>query len=78
MSNRQDKMAANQAEAAAFVAERRKYQLDMLEQNFKVGVALFESKKAELEPEQITEIENMMAEQRAALDKLHEQANTGA
>jgi hypothetical protein len=76
MSKTQDKRDQRLAEAAEFVAERRKLQLHMLEQNFEAGVQLYQSQKDNLSPEEIEKIEGMMAEQRAALDKLHEQVDT--
>ena len=77
MSKTQDKRKARIQEAANFVAERRKIQLAMLEQNYEMGVRLFESQKEKLSPEEVTQIEAMMVEQRKSLDELHKQANTG-
>lgn len=77
MSKSQDKRKASIQEAANFVAERRKIQLAMLEQNYEMGVRLFESQKEKLFPEEVTQIEAMMVEQRKSLDELHKQANTG-
>lgn len=77
MSKSQDKRKASIQEAANFVAERRKIQLAMLEQNYEMGVRLFESQKEKLSPEEVTQIEAMMVEQRKSLDELHKQANTG-
>ena len=77
MSKAQDKRKARIQEAANFVAERRKIQLAMLEQNYEMGVRLFESQKEKLSPEEVTQIEAMMVEQRKSLDELHKQANTG-
>ena len=74
MSKTQDKKAQRIAESQDFVAERRRLQLHMLEQNFETGVKLYNNQKDTLSPEEVEEIEKMMAEQRAALDKLHEQA----
>ena len=71
MSKTQDKRKARIQEAANFVAERRKIQLAMLEQNYEMGVRLFESQKEKLSPEEVTQIEAMMVEQRKSLDELH-------
>jgi uncharacterized Fe-S cluster-containing radical SAM superfamily protein len=74
VSNAQDKKEARIAEAQDFVSERRRLQLQMLEQNFDTGVRLYEAQKDTLSPEDIEKIEEMMAQQRAALDKLHDEA----
>jgi len=74
MSKTQDKRAERLAEAENFVAERRRVQLQILEQNFEIGVKMYQDQKDTLAPDEIEQIEKMMAEQRAALDKLHEQA----
>ena len=77
MSKSQDKRQERIQEAAAFVAERRKIQLAMLEQNYDMGVKLFLDQKENLSPEEVEKIEAMMVEQRKSLDELHKQANTG-
>jgi len=74
MSRTQDKRTQRALDAQDFVAERRRLQLQMLEQNYEVGVKLYQDQKDTLSPSEIEQIEGMMAEQRAALDKLHEQA----
>jgi HAMP domain-containing protein len=76
MSKTQDKKAANIAEAAAFVKERRQIQLAMLKQNFEVGVMLYEQNKDTLSADEIEQLEKMMAEQKAALDKLENELNS--
>jgi hypothetical protein len=78
MSKTQDKKQARADEAAAFVAERRKIQLAMLEQNYEMGVRLFLDQKEKLSPEEVEQIEAMMVEQRKSLDAIREQINTGA
>jgi hypothetical protein len=78
MSKTQDKKAQRIADAQEFVAERRKMQLEILEQNYEVGVRIYEAQKDKLLPEEVEQIEAMKAEQRAALDKLREQINPGA
>jgi len=78
MSKTQDKKAQRIADAQEFVAERRKMQLEILEQNYEAGVRIYEAQKDKLSPEEIEQIEAMKAEQRAALDKLREQINPGA
>ena len=77
MSKSQDKRQERIQEAAAFVAERRKIQLAMLEQHYDMGVKLFLDQKENLSPEEVEKIEAMMVEQRKSLDELHKQANTG-
>jgi hypothetical protein len=76
MSKTQDKKQERILEAASFVAERRAIQLEILEKNYEMGVKLFLDQKDTLSPQEIEQIETMMTEQRAALDKLHEQVNT--
>ena len=75
MSKTQDKRAQRLSEQQAFIRERRKRQLQILEQNYQIGVKLYEAQKDSITPEEVEQIEKMMAEQREALDKLHEQAN---
>lgn len=74
MSKTQEKRAKRLAEQQAFIMERRRLQLHILEQNFEIGVKLYQDQKDKLSPEEVEQIEQMMAEQREALDKLHEQA----
>jgi hypothetical protein len=78
MSNTQNKRQERAREAATFVAERRKIQLAMLEQNYEMGVRLFLDQKEKLSPEEVEQIEAMMVEQRQSLDAIREQINTGA
>lgn len=78
MSKTQEKRAQRLAEQQAFIRERRKRQLQILEQNYQIGVKLYEAQKDSITPEEVEQIEKMMAEQREALDKLHEQANPPA
>jgi hypothetical protein len=75
MSKTQEKRERRMQEVAEFISERREIQLQILEQNYEVGVQLFLAQKETLLPEEVEQIEKMMAEQRAALDKLHEQIN---
>ena len=75
MSKTQNKRQERLREAATFVSERRDIRLQILEQNYEIGVKLFLDQKDTLSPEEVEQIETMMAEQRAALDKLHEQIN---
>jgi len=75
MSKTQEKRAQRLSEQQAFIRERRKRQLQILEQNYQIGVKLYEAQKDSITPEEVEQIEKMMAEQREALDKLHEQAN---
>jgi len=78
MSKTQNKRQERAREAATFVAERRKIQLAMLEQNYEMGVRLFLDQKEKLSPEEVEQIEAMMVEQRQSLDAIREQINTGA
>jgi len=78
MSKTQNKRQERAREAATFVAERRKIQLAMLEQNYEMGVRLFLDQKEKLSPEEVEQIEAMMVEQRKSLDAIREQINTGA
>ena len=78
MSKTQEKRAQRLSEQQAFIRERRKRQLQILEQNYQIGVKLYEAQKDSITPEEVEQIEKMMTEQRAALDKLHEQANPPA
>jgi hypothetical protein len=75
MSKTQNKRQERLREAASFISERRAIQLQVLEQNYEIGVKLFLDQKDTLSPEEVDQIEKMMAEQRAALDKLHEQVD---
>ena len=75
MSKTQNKRQERLREAATFISERRSIQLQILEQNYNMGVKLFLDQKDTLSPEEVEQIESMMTEQRAALDKLHEQVN---
>jgi len=75
MSKTQNKRQERLREAASFISERRAIQLQVLEQNYEIGVKLFLDQKDTLSLEEVDQIEKMMAEQRAALDKLHEQVD---
>ena len=74
LSKTQQKKAERIDEAAAFVRERRKLQIDALETNYETGVQLYLAQKDTLSPEDQAKIEAMMVEQREALDKLRDQA----
>ena len=78
MSNTQDKREERIREAAAFVAERRKIQLAMLEQNFNIGVQLYENNKDTLSPEEVTQIEALMEDQTSSLERLRLEAHPPA
>lgn len=73
-SKTQQKKQDRIQEAAAFVQERRKLQIQTLENNYQTGVQLYLAQKDTLSEEEKTHIEAMMVEQREALDKLHDQA----
>ena len=70
MSKRQEKIEQRRAEQHAFVKERRKYQVAMLEHAYNVGLKLYEDNKDKLSEEEIAKIESMKAEQLATLEKL--------
>ena len=74
-SKTQVKRLCRAAERDAFIGERRLLQLQMLEHNFNVGVQLFEANKDKLSEEEIEKIEGMMAEQKAALERIRSEAN---
>jgi hypothetical protein len=74
MSNTQDKKKARMEEAQAFIKERRQLQYDVLEHNFNVGVKVYESNKDKMSEEEIEKIESMMAEQKAALERIRLEA----
>jgi hypothetical protein len=77
MSNKQDKKEQRIAEAKEFVAERRAIQLAVFEANFEAGLRIYENAKDKLSPEEIEKIEEQIKENRALIEKLKSESNTG-
>ena len=59
MSKTQEKRAQRLAEQQAFIRERRKRQLQILEQNYQIGVKLYEAQKDSITPEEVEQIEKL-------------------
>ena len=76
MSKRQDKIAANQAEADAFVSERRAIQVAIFEQNFETGLKIYEANKDKLSKEEAAMLEVEIERNRALIEKLKSGLNT--
>lgn len=70
MSKRQEKIAANQTEANAFVSERRAVQLAIFEQNFETGLKIYESNKDKLSKEEAAMLEVEIERNRTLIEKL--------
>ena len=75
MSKRQEKIAANQAEANAFVGERRAVQLAIFEQNFETGLKIYESNKDKLSEEEAAMLEVEIERNRTLIEKLKNDLN---
>ena len=69
LSKTKAKRARRLAEQQAFLAERRAMQISMLEQNYALGVKLFEDNKEKLSEDDLKLIETEMAKQREVIDK---------
>lgn len=69
VSKKQDKKAANIAEAAAFVKERRVRNLEIFESNFQVGLRIYEENKDKLSPEEVAHMESEIERQRETLEE---------
>ena len=78
MSKRQEKIAANQAEANAFVGERRAVQLAIFEQNFETGLKIYESNKDKLSKEEAAMLEVEIERNRTLIEKLKNDLNKAA
>lgn len=78
MSKRQEKIAQKQQEAKAFIAARRAIQVGIFEQNFEAGLRIYEAQKPNLSQEEIDAIEAQIAENKALIQKLKDEANTDA
>ena len=75
MSKRQEKIAANQAEANVFVGERRAVQLAIFEQNFETGLKIYESNKDKLTEEEAAMLEVEIERNRTLIEKLKNDLN---
>lgn len=76
MSKRQEKIAAKQAEAAAFVNERRAMQVAIFEQNFETGLKIYEANKDKLSEEEAAMLEVEIERNRTLIEKLKNDLNT--
>lgn len=76
MSKRQEKIAAKQAEAAAFVSERRAIQIAIFEQNFETGLKIYEANKDKLTEEQAAMLQVEIERNRTLIEKLKNDLNT--
>lgn len=76
MSKRQEKIAAKQAEAAAFVNERRAMQIAIFEQNFETGLRIYEANKDKLSKEEAAMLEVEIERNRTLIEKLKNDLNT--
>lgn len=75
MSKRQEKIAAKQAEAAAFVSERRAIQIAIFEQNFETGLKIYEANKDKLTEEQAAMLQVEIERNRTLIEKLKNDLN---
>ena len=76
VSKTQEKRAERKREAAEFVKVRRDIQVGIFERNFKAGLAMYESNKDKLTPEQIVDIEAQIEDNRALIEKLKHEADS--
>jgi hypothetical protein len=76
VSKRQEKIAARQAEAAAFVNERRAMQIALFEQNFETGLKIYEANKDKLSKEEAAILEIEIEKNRTLIEKLKSGLNT--
>lgn len=70
MSNRQDKIAARQAEQHEFLKERRQLQIAVFESNFNVGLNFYQENKDKMSEEDVAMIEAEIEANRKLLDEL--------
>jgi hypothetical protein len=75
MSKRQEKIADNQAEADAFVSERRAIQIAVFEQNFETGLKIYEANKDKLSKEEAALLEVEIERNRTLIEKLKNDLN---
>jgi hypothetical protein len=78
VSKRQEKIASNQAEANAFVNERRTMQLAIFEQNFETGLKIYEANKDKLSEEEAAMLEVEIERNRTLIEKLKNDLNKAA
>jgi hypothetical protein len=78
MSKRQEKIAANQAQANAFLNERKTVQLAMFEQNFETGLRIYEANKDKLSEEEAAMLEVEIERNRILIEKLKNDLNKAA
>jgi hypothetical protein len=76
VSKRQEKIAVRQAEAAAFVNERRAMQIALFEQNFETGLRIYEANKDKLSEEEAAMLEVEIERNRTLIEKLKSDLNT--
>jgi len=69
MSKTSEKRAARIAEAAAFVKQRREMTLEMFEQNFQIGLKIYEDNKDKMSSEEIELLEKEIESARAAVEE---------
>jgi hypothetical protein len=74
MSKRQEKIAANRAKQQEFIAARLSQNLAIFEDNFNVGVELYEANKDTFSEEQKALIEAEMDKNRKLIDEIKRQA----
>jgi hypothetical protein len=76
MSKRQEKIAANIAEQQAFIKERRLLQLHAFEKQFEMGLSMYEENKDKLTPEEDAEMQKMIEQNKALIEKLRLETDT--
>ena len=74
MSKTQDKRKARMEESKTFIQERRQVQYEILKNNFDIGVKLYLDNKEKMSEDEINQVEGMMAEQKAALERIRLEA----
>lgn len=78
MSKRQEKIARNIAEQQAFIKERRTLQLHAFEKHFEQGLTMYEENKDKLTPEEDAEMQALMEQNKALIEKLKNEIDTVA
>lgn len=76
MSKRQEKIAKNIAEQQAFIKERRLLQLHAFEKQFEMGLSMYEENKDKLTPEEDAEMQKMIEQNKALIEKLKLETDT--
>lgn len=69
MSKTQEKRARRKAEQEAFILERRKMQLAVFQNNFEIGLKLFETNRSSLPEEEVKLIEQEIESTRQAIEE---------